>query len=393
MASFNLDFTNTKIAFESKSNNELLHTERLFKVMNNRLLVSTLTKLGNLAIKYNLPFSHQIVRNTIFNQFCGGESLEDCENTINKLYKYNTLTILDYGVEGKHAEMELNKAMNEFLKAIETATKFDSIPVVSIKFTGLINSMILQQLHEKKTLTEVENKKFENFKERVNVILTDAYKNNIGVFIDAEESWFQDPIDDLTMEMMCKFNKKKAIVYNTYQLYNKFRFQKLKEDHQKCLKEGVILGAKLVRGAYMDKERSRALKMGYESPIQNTKEDTDQAYDKALAYCVDNYESISFCCASHNTESNLLLARLVHEKNIAKNHPHVNFCQLYGMSDNLTFNLAHEGYNSSKYVVYGPIKDVVPYLVRRAEENTSVTGEMSRELSLITQEKIRRNIK
>ncbi|MBC7884511.1 MAG: proline dehydrogenase family protein, partial [Saprospiraceae bacterium] len=219
-----------------------------------------------------------------------------------------------------------------------------------------------------------------------------AAELGIGVFIDAEESWIQDPIDDLVMKMMEKYNKEKAIVFNTYQLYITDKLDQLKRDHQICRDKNVIFGAKLVRGAYMDKERLRATEMGYPSPIQADKNATDNAYNEAIRYCVTNYETISSCCASHNAESNMLQATLMHDLGIENNHPHLNFSQLFGMSDNITFNLANTGYNAAKYVVYGPIKEVVPYLIRRTEENASITGEMSRELAMIDQEMRRRGI-
>jgi proline dehydrogenase len=388
-----LDFTNTEIAFSGKSDKELKKTAWLFRFMNKPALVKIGSKLGLFAIKFRIPFTESVVRNTIFPQFCGGETLLDCQKVIDKLYSFDTLTVLDYGAEGKSDEDELDTAMNETIRAIEMAASNNSVPVVSTKITGLVNNVILEKLHAKDVLTEGEKRQFQHLRERLEEICSKAAEHAISVFVDAEESWMQDPIDELVLSMMEQFNKEKAVVYNTYQLYNKEKLEHLKRDHHKCIAKGIIFGAKLVRGAYMDKERERAQRMGYESPIHHDKPATDRDYNDAVRYCIENIDTISSCCASHNAESNLFQARLISEKGIERHHPHVNFCQLYGMSDNLTFNLANAGYNAAKYLVYGPIRDVIPYLIRRTEENTSVTGDMSRELTLIEKELVRRGIK
>lgn len=388
-----LDFTNTEIAFSGKSDRELKKTAWLFRFMNKPALVRVGSKLGLFAIKFRIPFTESVVRNTIFPQFCGGETLLDCQKVIDKLYSFDTLTVLDYGAEGKSDEDELDIAMNETIRAIEMAASNNSVPVVSTKITGLVNNAILEKLHAKEVLTEGEKRQFQHLRERLEEICSKAAEHSISIFVDAEESWMQDPIDALVLSMMEQFNKEKAVVYNTYQLYNKDKLEHLKRDHLQCKDKGIIFGAKLVRGAYMDKERERAQRMSYESPIHIDKPATDRDYNEAVRYCIENIDTISSCCASHNAESNLFQARLISEKGIEKHHPHVNFCQLYGMSDNLTFNLANAGYNAAKYLVYGPIRDVIPYLIRRTEENTSVTGDMSRELTLIEKEMMRRGIK
>lgn len=388
----NLDLLNTEIAFSNKSDKELKKTAWLFKWMNNPNMVKIGSKLGLFAINFKLPFTETIIRNTIFPQFCGGESLLDCQKVIDKLYEYDTLTILDYGAEGKSDEDDLDTAMKETIKAIEMAASNNSVPVVSTKITGLVDNLILEKLHNKETISEGDQRKFQHLYERIDEICNKASELGVSIFVDAEESWIQDPIDELVMQMMEKYNKERVTVYNTYQLYNTIKLEHMIRDHQRCLSKGVLFGSKMVRGAYMDKERARALELGIPSPIQPTKEATDKDYNKALDYCIEHHETISSCCASHNAESNLHQARLIHQKGIPHNHPHINFCQLYGMSDNITFNLANAGYNAAKYVVYGPIKDVVPYLIRRTEENTSVTGEMSRELLLIDKEMRRRGM-
>ena len=387
-----LDFSNTEIAFSNKSDKELKRTAWLFQLMNNYNLVKLGSKLGLLAIRFRLPFTEMAVRNTIFPQFCGGENLLDCQKTIDKLYDYDTLTILDYGAEGKSDEDDLDSVMQETMRAIEMAASNNSTPVVSTKITGLVDNEILEKLHNNEILSEGEKRKYQHLIERVDEICERAHELGVGIFVDAEESWIQDPIDELVLQMMEKYNKDKITVYNTYQLYCVHKLNHLKRDHKRCLQKGVLFGAKLVRGAYMEKERNRAEEKGYQSPIQADKSATDRDYNEAIKYCVDHFESISSCCASHNAESNMLQASEMSNKGIDRDHPHINFCQLYGMSDNITFNLANAGYNAAKYVVYGPIKDVVPYLIRRTEENSSVTGEMSRELALVDKELKRRGL-
>lgn len=387
-----IDFNNTEIAFLGKTNTQLKKTAWLFRLMNNPSLVSLLSRLGELSIKFSFPGAKTVFRHTIFEQFIGGETLDECQKVVDNLFEQRVLTVLDYGAEGKSNDADLDKAMKETLHAIQVASQSYQIPVVSTKITGLVDNTILQKLHNKVVLSEGEKVKYLKLKNRIDTICLKAYELNVGVFVDAEESWLQDPIDELVMEMMEKYNTNKVIVYNTYQLYNKHKLLHIKRDHQRCLSKGIVFGAKMVRGAYMEKERERAQKMEYDCPIQPDKASTDRDYNLAIQYCIEHVETISSCCASHNELSNKLQAQWVHEKGIPHNHPHVNFCQLYGMSDNLTFNLAYSGYNAAKYVVYGPIKDVIPYLIRRSEENTSVTGEMSRELALIDKELRRRGL-
>jgi len=387
-----LDFSDTSIAFSHKSDRDLKKTAWLFKMMNRSTLVDIGSKLGLFAIKLRIPFTEMVVRNTIFPQFCGGESLLDCQKTIDHLYESDILTMLDFGAEGKTDEDDLDEVMEETLRAIEMAASNNSVPVVSTKITGLVDNKILEKLQKKETLTDGESRKFDHLVERVDEICSRAYELGISIFVDAEESWIQDPIDTLVLQMMQKYNKERATVYNTYQLYLKSKLAHIKRDHKKCQEFGVVFGCKMVRGAYMEKERTRAEEMEYPDPIQIDKEATDKDFNASITYCVENHDTISSCCASHNAESNMLQARLIHSKGIDHNHPHINFCQLYGMGDNITYNLANAGYNAAKYVVYGPIRDVIPYLIRRTQENASVTGDMSRELKLVNSEMSRRGI-
>ncbi len=387
-----IDFSNTEIAFKNKSDQELKKAYQLFKMMNKSWFVNLGSKLGTLAVKWNLPFSKAIVKNTIFEQFCGGTTLLNSQPTIDKLAKYNVVSLLDYGAEGKTTEEAYNRTMNENIKALEFASTNPSIPVVTTKITGLARFELLEKISAGESLSVEEEKEYSNVLKRIDAICSSASKNNTSIFIDAEETWIQDSIDSITNLMMRRYNKDKVSVFNTFQMYRHDRLAFLKKSYEEANKQGYFLGAKLVRGAYMEKERARAAEMGYDSPINPSKQVTDEQFNQGIRFCVDHYETIALCNATHNLESSALLASLIQDKNLPKDHPHLNFCQLYGMSDNLTFNLATEGFNVGKYVVYGQVEEVVPYLVRRAQENASVTGDMSRELELYSEEIKRRSI-
>lgn len=386
-----IDLQNTEIAFSSKTDNQLKKSYQLLSLMSQPILVDIGSKLGLAAFKLRLPFVEGIVKNTVFEQFCGGTTLLDCQNNIDKLKSQNTFTILDYGAEGKSTEEDFNKTMNETIKALHFASKSDAIPIVSTKITGLCAFSLLEKTNQGvNNLTAEDSKEFNNLMKRIDSICHNAEQLGIGIFIDAEETWIQNSIDSICDTMMERYNKSKAIVYNTFQMYRKDRLDFLKKSHARALEKQYILGAKLVRGAYMEKERKRAQDMGYPSPINETKDATDQMYNAGITYCIENYTSIASCAATHNEISSLLQVELIGKTGEKIKHPHFLFSQLFGMSDNVTFNIATAGYNSSKYVPYGPIRDVIPYLIRRAEENTAVKGEMSRELSLVKKEMKRR---
>lgn len=387
-----INFSNTEIAFKNKSDQELKKAYQLFKMMNKSWFVNLGSKLGTLAVKWNLPFSKVIVKNTIFEQFCGGTTLLNSQPTIDKLAQYNVVSLLDYGAEGKTTEEAYNRTMNENIKALEFASTNSSIPVVTTKITGLARFELLEKISAGESLSAEEEQEYSHVLKRIDAICASASKNNTSIFIDAEETWIQDAIDSITNLMMSRYNKDKVSVFNTFQMYRHDRLAFLKKSYEEANKQGYLLGAKLVRGAYMEKERARAEEMGYDSPINPTKQATDEQFNQGVRFCVDHYETIALCNATHNLESSALLASLIQDKNLPKDHPHLNFCQLYGMSDNLTFNLAAEGFNVGKYVVYGQVEEVVPYLVRRAQENSSVTGDMSRELELYSKEIKRRSI-
>lgn len=387
-----VDFSNTEVAFAGKTDEELRKSAWIFGMMNRHWLVGIGSKLGLAAIKMHLPFVEGIVKNTIYEQFCGGTTLLNSQPSINKLAEQGCMTILDYGAEAKDSEDEYNQTMNETIRAIEFAAKADHVPVVSTKVTGMARFGLLKQIQDGEAFTKETRAEYKNILKRIDAICHVAAQKGVSVFFDAEETWIQDPIDHFVNMMMRRYNRERAVVYNTFQMYRKDRLQYLISSYNQAERNGYILGAKLVRGAYMEKERARAREHGYESPIHPTKAATDDAYSTGVKFCIDNYERIASCNASHNPESNLLQAELIHRKGISRDHPHLMFCQLYGMSDNLTFNLAAAGFKVGKYLPYGPVREVVPYLIRRAEENSSVTGDMTREHRLVHEEMKRRRL-
>ncbi|MGH1334868.1 MAG: proline dehydrogenase family protein [Aureispira sp.] len=384
-----IDFKNTAVAFERKSNKELRRTSMLFKLMSNSLLVDLGSNATLFALKIRLPIKGMI-KKTIFQQFCGGATLEECRTTIFDLEKYGVDTVLDYGAEGKDDDDAFDLTVKELTDSIRFASTEDSVPIVTGKITGLMSIGLLTKLGKGEPLTQQEKNAQHRALERLDSLCKIAHEKKVALFIDGEESWIQDPIDEMTLTMMERYNKDYITVYNTYQLYRHDRLAFLKVSFERAQEKGFILGAKLVRGAYMEKERDRAQKMGYASPIQATKDATDQDYNAAVAFCVTNYEHIASCVGSHNEYSTRYQIDLMEKANIPKEHRHLTFSQLYGMSDNLTFNLAKTGYNVSKYIPYGPVGDVIPYLIRRAQENSAVNGEVSRELDLLQQEISRR---
>ncbi|WP_439880156.1 proline dehydrogenase family protein [Pontibacter sp. MBLB2868] len=388
----NLSFDDTAVAFSSKSNAELYKMYLLFKSMNSNTFVKLGGSLLNTAINLHLPIKF-LIKPTIFNHFCGGETIEESERAIQELAKYNIGTILDYSVEGEGDEKSFDATRDELLHSIEKAHGNKNIPFSVFKVTGLIDIKLLEKVQKKQELNVEERAAFERGRDRVNLICKRCHDSDVRVFIDAEESWIQDTIDNLAYEMMEIYNKEKANIYNTYQLYRHDRLDVLEQDYENAIKGGYYLGAKLVRGAYMEKESRRAAAEGYENPINPTKEASDALFNEALRFCVEHIDRISFCNGTHNEESCYLLVELMEEHNIAHNDPRVYFAQLYGMSDNLSYNLANAGYNVAKYVPYGPIEAVMPYLLRRANENTAIAGQSSREFTLIKREMERRKNK
>ena len=391
MAEFKLDFQDTETAFADRSDAELVERRRLFRVMNSPVLNAFSTRAATFALSLGLPVKG-LIKSTVFELFCGGETIEECEPTIQRLGRSNIGTILDYSVEGKSTEDAFEATKDEILRTIRRANDDPHIPFAVFKVTGIAPLGTLEKLSNKKKLDAKGQAKCERIHTRVNEICELAHSLGQPVFIDAEDSWIQNAIDDLAIEMMERYNRESVIVYNTVQLYRKDRLQFLKESRRAASERGYFLGVKLVRGAYMEKEIARAAEMGYESPIHGSKKDTDADYDAAVEYCLKYLDQISMVAGTHNENSTQRLAKLMYEKRIIPNHHHVHFSQLYGMSDNLSYVLAKNGYNVSKYLPYGPVEDTLPYLVRRAEENTSVAGQVSRELDLLNKEIKRRSL-
>jgi proline dehydrogenase len=386
-----INFDNTEIAFRNKSNSELNQAYWLFKIISSNFLTQIGPPITNFLLNVGFPIKG-IIKATIFKHFCGGETIVDCEHTIEQLSLGKVGTILDYSVEGEEEEEVFDFTCEEIVRTVNRADGDPRVPITVFKLTGIARFALLEKLDAKQELNTNEVAEFERVKARCLKICQVAFDRKVPIMIDAEDSWIQNTIDELAIEMMMKFNKERLIVYNTYQMYRHDKLADIKADYLIAKEAGFILGVKMVRGAYMEKERKRALDMGYPSPIQPDKKSTDRDYDESLRFCVQHIDQIGIVCGTHNEESSRLLTELIDQNNIPHNHPHIYFAQLLGMSDNLSFNLSDAGYNVVKYVPYGPIKAVMPYLFRRAQENTSVAGQTGRELSLISKEKARRKL-
>lgn len=384
-----ISFDDTATAFSYKSDKELNKANFVFTVVNHPWVSAVSTGAVKLGLALGLPIEG-IIRATVFDHFCGGESIDKAEQAIQKLGQYHVGAILDYSVEGEHTEKGFDETLAETLRTIEKAKVNKHIPFCVFKMTGMASAELLEKIQAKQTLSADEQQAFERVRKRVDLICSKAHEATIPLLIDAEETWLQDPIDALAYEMMAKYNKEKAIVFTTYQMYRTSSLKNLREAFHNATMHNYFFGTKLVRGAYMEKERKRAAENKYPDPIQPTKEATDEAFNKALEFCIDNKQRISVMCGSHNDYSNYYLTILMNKHGMKANDSRVWFAQLYGMSDNISFNLAKAGYNVTKYLPYGPVKSVMPYLLRRAEENTSVAGQSSRELTLIRKELKRR---
>lgn len=382
-------FDNTQVAFSLKSDTELDRAYFLFKMIDSEPLVRIGTVVTNFAIKAHLPVEG-LIRATVFDHFCGGINEDDCITVVDKMFTKGVSSVLDYSVEGKEEEEQFNAALEMTLKTIEFAKERLAIPFAVFKPTGLGRFELYEKLGEKQVLTPSEQEEWSRVVARFDHVCSEAHKKDVALLIDGEESWMQDAADDLVTEMMRKYNKEKAIVFNTLQMYRWDRLDYLKRLHEIAKNEGFFIGMKLVRGAYMEKENKRAEEKGYISPICVSKEATDENYDAAVLYMLDHLDTMSIFAGTHNELSSYKLMELMEQKAIAKNDNRIWFGQLYGMSDNISYNLAENGYNVAKYLPFGPVKDVMPYLIRRAEENTSVAGQTSRELSMIKAERKRR---
>lgn len=384
-----VSFDNTEIAFSYKSNQDLQKTYWLFKAINYPVMTNVGTKVTKLALKLKLPIRN-VLKNTLFQQFCGGETIAGCSGTIDMLASHNVKTILDYSVEVEKTEAGFDHTTEETLRTITAAKNAPHMPFCAFKLTGIVSAKLLARVQAGKQLSAEQESAYTRGKERLNRLCQAAHEAETGLFIDGEESWIQEVIDDLADEMMKRYNQDRVIVYNTYQMYRLDMLDNLRKAYQQAVTHQYYLGAKLVRGAYMEKERERAEELGYPDPIQPTKKDTDEHYNRAQLFCLNHKQRISLVSGSHNEYSNYYLTMLMEKHSMKPGDPRVYFAQLYGMSDNISFNLSAAGYNVAKYLPYGPLESVMPYLFRRAEENTSVRGQSSRELILVERELKRR---
>ena len=384
-------FDNTQIAFSLKSDTELDRAYFLFKMIDSEPLVRIGTAVTNFALKAHLPVEG-LIRASVFDHFCGGVSEDDCLPVMEKMYTKKVCSVLDYSVEGKEEEDQFDAALAKTLKIIDFAKDKASIPFAVFKPTGFGRFALYEKVGRKEALTESEQTEWNRVVARYEEVCQKAFENNVPLLIDGEESWMQDAADDLALTMMKKYNKQKPIVFNTLQLYRWDRLDYLKKIHQEATAEGFYIGMKLVRGAYMEKENKRAEEMGYPTPICASKQASDDNYDATVAYMIDNIDRMAIFAGTHNELSSYKLMELMKTRGIAPNDQRIWFGQLYGMSDNISYNLASNGYNVAKYLPFGPVRDVMPYLIRRAEENTSVAGQTSRELMLIKRERERRKM-
>ena len=384
-------FDNTKVALALKSDSELERALFLFEMIKRESLVKIGAAVTKFALKVHFPVKG-LIRSTVFDHFCGGVTEDDCLAVIDKMQSKNVHAVLDYSVEGKEVEVQFDMAMNKILKTLDYAKQNKAIPYIVFKPTAFGRFNIYQKLTEGKTLTNKEQIEWDKIKNRYDQVCGKAYKYNVPILIDAEESWMQGAADELAENMMIKYNKKVVIIFNTLQLYRHDRFDYLKNLHLRASKKRFKIGMKLVRGAYLEKERKRATILQYIDPICKDKATTDALFNKVLGYMLDNLETMSIFLGTHNEESTYLLMQLMQKHKLVKNDNRIWFGQLFGMSDHISYNLANLGYNVAKYLPYGPVKDVMPYLLRRAEENTSVAGQTSRELFLIKKEMKRRKL-
>lgn len=382
-------FNNTQVAFSLKSDTELERAYFLFKMIDNQPLVRIGTAITNFAIKAHLPVEG-LIRATVFDHFCGGVNEDDCLPVVDKMYTKGVSSVLDYSVEGKEEEAQFDAALQMTLKTIEFAKERQAIPFAVFKPTGFGRLGLYEKIGDKQVLSAEEKAEWDRIVNRFDLVCSEAHKKGVSLLIDAEESWMQDAADDLVTQMMQKYNKEKAVVFNTLQMYRWDRLDYLKKLNEQAKTEGFYIGMKIVRGAYMEKENARAEEKGYRSPICESKEATDINYDTAIHYMVENLNHMAIFAGTHNELSSYKLMEFMQERTISQKDHRIWFGQLYGMSDNISYNLASNGFNVAKYLPFGPVRDVMPYLIRRAEENTSVAGQTSRELNLLKTERDRR---
>jgi len=384
-----LSFKNTEIAFRHYSNLELSKAYKIFKLLGNDLLNDLGVSLTQFALSIHLPIA-PIVKPLIFTMFCGGETLDECKNTVGKLAKRNVFVSLNYGVEAQHDTKGVEHTTKVNIKAIEFAGKNETVKVISSKPSAFGIYELLEKKQKKESFSVKEQEQYDDLLARMDLICKTAKENNTKIYWDSEETWVQEAINDIVDDLMEKYNKDEVVVYNTFQMYIHYKLEFLENSIARAKEKGYMLGAKIVRGAYMEKEREMAKEEGRQSPIHKNKKATDKDFNKAVEICIKNVDIVSTCVASHNEKSNKKAVQLIEELGLDKNHKHIWFYQLYGMGDHITFNLAEYGVNAGKYLPFGPVKKVIPYLIRRAEENSSMDGQMGRELGMLKKERKRR---
>ena len=389
MSNSPLSFDDTSTAFAIRSNAELKRSFLLFSSMKYPWMVKAGTILTAKALQWRLPVKG-LIRKTLFKQFCGGESIQDCQHTINQLAKFGVQTILDYSVEGKGSETSFDTTLEEAMRVASFAKTEANIAFCVIKFTGLGPSELMAKKQAGKALTEEETNRYQKFEDRVHQLAQHTVDCGLRFMVDAEETWIQDEIDRLVIALMKRFNQEKPAVYNTYQMYRHQALNNMHSHFDEVTAAGCYFGAKLVRGAYMEKERERAYQLGYQDPIQKNKESTDRDFNAGVVFALNNIEQFGLCAGTHNEHSSSLLAKMIVDRELGKQHDHIHFAQLLGMSDNISFKLSEQEFNVAKYVPYGPVEKVLPYLFRRAEENTSIAGQSGREITLVKKELDRR---
>lgn len=387
-----ISFSDIETAFASKTDKELRFSYFIFRMMQNGLFVSLSSSLSLLALKLYLPVI-PIIKATVFRQFCGGSNLEECSKVIEKLGKSGIGAILDFAVEGSTKEKDFEDTKNEIIRVIRFSKQNPDIPFACLKPSGIASQLLLEKMSSGKPVGEKEKADFEKIRKRLDEICSTAYQLDMPIYIDSEETWVQPAIDLLAEEMMRKYNGKKAIVATTLQMYRHDRLEYLTKLIEAGKKEGFVVGVKIVRGAYMEKENKRAKKMGYPTPINPTKEKTDHDYNEAMKLLVANLDYVELCAGTHNEESSMVVVNEMKKRNIPNNHPRIWFSQLFGMSDHISYNLAAAGCNVTKYLPYGPVRSTIPYLVRRAQENSAIAGQMGKEYKLIVKEIQRRKSK
>lgn len=385
-----LDFKNTQVAFEIYSTDDLKNAQKLYKLMG----ISWLMKVGKVATQFaldiNLPVNN-LIKKTVFKQFCGGETLEETAQTAQRIYNYGVCSVLDYSVEGQQSETSFDHTVDHLIESIQfNKDKAEMFPFAVFKPTGIGRFALYQKVAEGNTLTADEKEEWARILQRFDQIISTAVQADVRIMIDAEETWIQNPVDDIVLDFMKQYNGEKIYVYNTLQMYRNDRLAYLKSVHKQAEKEGFTLGFKIVRGAYMEKERERAKKMNYPSPINASKEDSDACYNQAVEYILNHLDSIALYAGTHNEQSTQLIADMMEKQQIEQTNPRVWFSQLYGMCDHISFTLSKAGYNICKYLPYGPVTEVMPYLLRRADENSSAGAQTAQQITLIKQELKRR---